>query len=792
MWLLENEEAFEGRRLWLRPGKTYLFGRTAAEAGQLAISHITISRKHLTITVQKVAEGQAHNLSSRSHIKIEDLGTKIGTVVNGQRIKGGAYDTQVEEYEIIPGKSPSKFRLKWHPAVFTFSFTTKEMQTQPLTSLQERFEQLDIKLLTDYSIKHTTHVISKKRNTAKGLQALINGKYIVTESFLDAVSSVTAPLDAGDGQESSYLERDFDEYWPKAMDHLPPRGNEPMQHPDELYTPNNERKDVFEGYTFIFYSKLQYDNLMAPITNGGGKALLHPVEPEQTQVDDFVRYVKGVAGEKGTGSFNDGSEGKGVVLVRFLPAKGELVGWYTEFVTAVSLLLDHRPIEQNEFLEAILINDASKLRRPLEMESSNRTQTLRPGEASLQEPLTQQSRISVTESPLLSQLSQGESQPIPRRGGRGRKPVRRRFAGFDDDDDDMGADEPPPPYEPPKPQMLAQEDEGGLFVSQEQSEPFMPDSQDIDVRTHRKRPPSPIPENDLMEGIAPSVAKFKRQRIERGDDFAAPSPQPEENVVEPAAETKEKKKKAKEDLDVLAVVAKNREAADARARAEAEHLAHLPEGIDLAEIRRLHIVEEMDVRIPDRASGRDKEQEIANGRWNPKWNGMKNFKKFRKRGEVVGRQPARVIIALTEVKPKEFGVGDNYWLEDESNDRRKKTTSQASAAAASETRKSPFASSARVIALESSDVEEVDAPELGQPSSRTATGAPSQKSTRQSQPSSAPTRSSGKGKRAATEPAAARDPPPPKRTRMATNLLEAGDSDDSDDDELRFRFGKRR
>lgn len=587
------------------------------------------------------------------------------------------------------------------------------------------------------------------------------------------------------------------------MEHLPPRGNEPIQHLDELYTPDDRRKDVFEGYTFIFYSQLQYDNLMAPITNGGGKAMLHPIEPEETQVDDFVRYVKGVAGEKGTGSFNDGSEGKGVVLVRFLPAKGELVGWYTEFVTAVSLLLDHRPIEQNEFLEAILINDASKLRRPLEVESSNRSPNSRPADASLQEPMTQQSRAGMAESPLLTESSQpGDSQPIPRRGGRSRKPVKRRFAGFDDDDD-MGADEPPPPYEPPKRQAQPHEDEGGLFVSQEQDEPFMPDGQDVEVRSHRKRPPSPIPGSDLMEGMAPSVAKFKRQRLERGDDFAAPSPKPDEKVAE-QAEAKGAKKKVKEELDVLAVVAKNREEAEARARAEAEDLANLPEGIDLAEIRRLNIVEEMDVRIPDRASGKDKEQEIADGRWNPKWNGMKNFKKFRKRGEVVGRQPARVIIALTEVKPKEFGVGDNYWLEDESNDR-KKATSQASAVVASEARNSPFASapsarrgasSARVIASDSSDMEEVDAPESEQPSSRATgsrregAGAPSQKSTRQTQLSSAQTRSGSQGKRAATEPAAAKDPPP-KRTRMATTLLEVGDSDDSDDD-LKFRFGKRR
>ena len=79
-------------------------------AGQLILSHHTISRKHLTITVDHVPEGHAHNLSSRSNIKIEDLATKIGTVINGQKIKGEVYDVQVEEYEIMLGKCPDTFR----------------------------------------------------------------------------------------------------------------------------------------------------------------------------------------------------------------------------------------------------------------------------------------------------------------------------------------------------------------------------------------------------------------------------------------------------------------------------------------------------------------------------------------------------------------------------------------------------------------------------------------------------------------------------------------------------------
>lgn len=46
-----------GKKLWLRPGKLYLFGRTVSEAGQLVISDKTISRKHITIKVEPVPEG---------------------------------------------------------------------------------------------------------------------------------------------------------------------------------------------------------------------------------------------------------------------------------------------------------------------------------------------------------------------------------------------------------------------------------------------------------------------------------------------------------------------------------------------------------------------------------------------------------------------------------------------------------------------------------------------------------------------------------------------------------------
>lgn len=763
MWLLQSDEAFDGRKLWLRPGKTYLFGRTVSEAGQLAISHNTISRKHLTITVDNVQPGHAYNLSSRSGVTIEDLKTKIGTVVNGRKIKGDRYVVDGDEAEITMGKCPSKFVLSWNPVIFTFSFTKKELQTQPLTTLQDRFENLDIKLLTEYSAKYTTHVVSKKRNTAKGLQALINGKYIVTETFLDAVvEAAAAPV--GDGSENSALEQDYEASWPDPIKHLPPRGGEPVQHPDETYSPNPERREVFEGYTFIFYDKAQYDNLLAPITNGGGKAFMEIVEGGETEVDDFVNRVKAIAGEQALG---DG--GKGAVLVRFVPAKGEQIPWYTDFFTAVSLRLDHRPIEQSEFLEAILIKDASILRRPLEVDDSVTTQPPQPDANTRQEPVRSGANSASQDEPQVIQ----ESRSAPRRG-RTRTAVKRRFAGFDNDSDIDMDDTPSVP--PTESNATPQQEEQGLFMSQEPEASQEPSGPSRGSRSQRKR--SPPHADDDMGDIAPAAARFKRQRLEAGDHFASPSPEPS-----PEPEPVKPPKKIKKELDVLAVAAQNREQEEARARAEKEDLAHLPDDIDLSQIRKLQIVEKMDIRDPSSAV-RSQELDIAGGRWNPKWNGMKNFKKFRRRGEVTGRAPARVIISLAEVRNKEFGIGDDYWLENETQ--RKKTNSQPSGTESQPSAprvEAPAPRAPRIMMSDSED--EAPEPTDNSSASQRRTRTTQRESGLASQSSRATTQS--QGKRPAPEPPKAQ---PAKRPRQTRKVIEIADSDS--DDDLKFRFGKRR
>lgn len=693
--------------------------------------------------------------------------------------------------------------------VLAYSFTSREMRADPLTTLRADLEQLDIKFLTEYNVRATTHVVSKKRNTAKGLQALINGKYIVSGAFTDSIIASATPQD---GDESP-LEQDFDSAWPNAIDYLPPRGTEATQSPASDYAPDPARQNVFTGFTFIFYDKAQWENLLGPITNGQGKALYREVVAHETDVDDFVSYVKSVAGKKGLSSFENGSAGKGVVVVRYLPAKGDDVDWFADFTTAVSVQLNHRTVEQKEFLEAILRNNASILRRPLPVDA-------RPGETdrpvvARPSPRQPSADVCMAESAargrsVSQEPSQSGSNSAPLRRNRVRRPATRRFKGFDDDDDDGIPDIKEtvsaaaiPEHVPEQPQEAVPEDEDGLFVSQGSvmaSQELQPSQ-----RSTRKRRGPPIPtEDEVMDDIAPAAAAAKRRRIARGEDpvIREPSADAMDEDVEP--KPVEKPKKVKKEIDVLEVARKTREEAEAKARAEQEDLNNLPADIDLAEIRKLAIVEEMPVRTP--ASARTREQDIADGRWDPRWNGRKNFKRFRPRGEVAGRPPNRVIVRLEQVKTKDFGIGDDYWLEDEEAPRESQPVSQASRGSESQTRQNPAPrttnnqlrkQAARRTVSDDSDEDEEDTgqvslgiSELGQSSSRPRSSRTSQRKV-ESQGGSASTRASTRAstqKRAATQPVAEQ---PAKRTRPTQRAAVAAESEESDE-EVGFRFGRRK
>jgi len=709
----------------------------------------------------------------------------------------------------LHGFADPEYRITWHNVTLSFSFTPKEIQQDPWTKLRGQLEQLDIKYTADFDVNAVTHVISKKRNTAKCLQGLIYAKHITTDSFIDAILQAAETPESEDDSEKSALENDFDNAWPNPLDHLPPRGKD-EESPDISFAPNHQRKEIFDGYTFIFCNGKQYENLVSPITSGKGKALLREVLAGETRTDDFVRYVKEVAGEKGLGEFEDGSEGKGVVVVRYLPSSGDR-NWYADFTTTVSLQLDHRMIDQREFLDAILTLEPGNLRRPLETETAAAPDMnlLAP----VPTPLPPPTQMVLDEQPPVApDVVEEQPRPPPVRRSRPRRGITSRFKGFDVD---MDADDGPV-VDPPPPTVPAAVQEESMFVSQRQASEERQTASNPPRGSQRKRPAAEL-EEDIMEKLAPTAAALKRRRIAAGEDpfpSTAPETIAEEDAVPEMTERtttrgqRGKKKKINEN-EILELAQQRREDAEKRQAEEKERLNELPEdGIDFEQIRNLTIVEDFEVRRP--AEPRTREQDIADGRWDPSWNGRRNFKKFRKQGQPAGRAAQRVIITLEPVKTKQYGMGDDYWLEDTGSQRKKKkgdSSRQSQPSQPTESRARPGsrgkgkAPSGNLPVMRAiNDVEESDSddaegntldenPFVEPDLPRTRVGKATERTAARQSQALAQTQIEPQTQRSGKR-AAAVSPPKSKPTKRARRAIQIDDSDDSDD-ELKFRFGKR-
>jgi hypothetical protein len=252
--------------------------------------------------------------------------------------------------------------------VLTFSLTPKEMKTKdPLKPKRDRLEQLDIKTVLEYVTKYTTHVVAAKRNTAKGLQALINGRYIVDEPYVDALVYAATPADLAEEENASPLEQDFDTAWPKPENFLPPAGKEPTVQPPESYAPNRQRENIFESYIFVFVDQAQFETLMPVITAGHGKALLFNVTPGRTTVEEALMYVRNAAGDKGFGDSSDEKTEGGVIMVRHNKVDKEWASWFNNFLSGISVALNQGAIVQGEFLDVVLANDPSRLKRSVDL-----------------------------------------------------------------------------------------------------------------------------------------------------------------------------------------------------------------------------------------------------------------------------------------------------------------------------------------------------------------------------------------------------------------------------------------
>jgi len=680
MWLLTCDgDLFGHKPIWLRPGSGHLLGRTSGrtEGGETVryINHKSVSRKHATIHVGQVNPGDGTRLHTRSEIKITD-GSKIGTYLNGEKICQTSRILDKLEYTIKLGNYEYEFHLKWQPVVLTFTGLSKTVKasSDPLEAHRKKLEQSEVKLITEYVSSQTTHVIGKKRNTPPGLQALLQGRWVLAHSYVDALAQATASpgRDTSGNDRPCPLEEDFERNWPREEEHLLPAGGEPNPKPNEFLKPNPQRAELFTNFTFIFMSQAQYDLLMPVVTSGSGKALLWDVEVETSEAIDLVSYVREVAGAKGDGDFRLSQHtGKGgIVLVRLNHKDTE---WVRDFLTAVESTLEQRSMEQSQFLSAILTVDASELRRPLLRDSQSQAQiaaSLNGNSGSARSRVQERSRETPqptepqpaptpTKEPTPPTTQQNTEQSVMAEPTTRKKPRRAitqsRFKGFGEIDPSQFTR---PESESPEPSQPTPLDQSMDVDEPAYNEPSQ--------RNTRKRP-APVDEDDgleqqraMMDKMLSGAAAMKKRRLQTENtqgDTQNSTPEPES-----AATTKKKvpKKKHKE-IDVGAELKKKKEEAEEAARREEESNREARDA-DIADISAK--VESFSLPQRDLPPRRSQvEPSGPSDRWDPAWNGRKNFKRFKRKGQNndVPRLP-RVIVALEEVPRKGHGIGEEYWL----------------------------------------------------------------------------------------------------------------------------------
>jgi len=421
------------------------------------------------------------------------------------------------------------------------------------------------------------------------------------------------------------------------------------------------------------------------------------------------------------------------------------------------------------------------------------------------------------EAPPLERVIEASPSPSPspppaRRSRKGRSQAQSKFKGFtvDSDDSDDGKNATSANTQ----QQGAAAQSQGMFMTQQSDVAMNQVPGPTSIVSQRKRP-APEPERELMDSVAPTVARFKRQRLETGQDHPAveksPSPEPEPPAPAPAKRGRaaaaagkkpgRKGNKGTEDSgdEFLNQLVQTGQEEEANRQAEDELVRKqlFENEIDFGTIREATAVQTVAIRRrPVQVAA-----EHGEARWDDRWNGLKNFKKFRSQADKDApraRVQPKKIISLEPVRPKEYGLSDDYWLQDD--DKRSKkgrsgnTQTQTTQDKVSQRRaKQSQLQQQQQVVVSDSDHEVLDdddddaslpdvmdAPPPPAPQARSRKGKVAERASQQA------TQKTTRAKRAAVASPAAEKPA--KRSRIA----QASEDDDSEDGGIGFRFGKRK
>ena len=599
--------------------------------------------------------------------------------------------------------------------VFTLKPPTKDKDKKLFREKCELLEPLDIKVIDKFDSNETTHVVSNKRNTPQTLQALVHAKYIVDDGVLKELEYVTTEDNLDEPESMSRLELDFDRSWPDPLKFLPAANREPVPRSETYFKPDEARRDVFNGYTFVMFDKKQYDSLQPAIAGGGGRAKLHELKLGVSTSADIMRIMKSEF--EAAESRMEGS-GYGVLHVRLNVTDPAYEDWAIQIQTESVTDMRQGLVEQNEFLDAILTKDARGLVKKIDISADSATGTgtnivsgwyravyenetdhrigrtrssneshgssiaQQRSQTQLRHQTSEQSSHRQAQESATMNISPSTQNGAPQiqeeeqtttttgrsRRGRIRGTTARAFQGFVDD-----------PFEPETPSVehVALQEDDKISTPEPQSRSMDVDKlsaiedEDITFRSPRKRPlpPDLEPGEDINAKLYPAQAAAKKRKIE-----AAETTQQDATTVPQQDPVQREKKvlKANPEVKYEAQMRNVREKQEAIKDEDLEPMHNQLEKMTFAEKQSLAKFREFEVKPRNHMANKS---DIKDTRWNDEWNGRRNFKGFIRRGQPAAqRNGPRVIIATEPIRVE--SATEQYLASKQTEAKRKKKKSK--------------------------------------------------------------------------------------------------------------------
>lgn len=537
----------------------------------------------------------------------------------------------------------------------------------------------------------TSYLVSRRRTNPWAIHAIIGGSRVVDPSYIDDIQVVADSKELNNEESFCPLEIDFDGAWPDASKALPPPPNEPLTVGDEAFEPNEKRKTVFRGYTFIFFDEDRYEDMMGPIQSGQGTPILYELAWGKSTAGEIVNYMKDLAAQQN-------GQRVGVMRTRPIPeGHGE---WMNSLEEEIASASGQELIDIYMFLDAVLRNDAAFLIHPI---------SLPPQKENVPPPPSSQA-VKRKSGAVTADDNQTPSVPPGDTQGSGR--LTKRLRGF---------------ASLPRGQSVFDDDFDLMTIREAEAEE---EPSALAAPTPDRRCPSPsavpgspteLMDENILEDLIPEASNMHRQ-ISEIPNRRRRSPSPQAAPTDSRADDGEKPRAKKPRLDIKEVVRQRREAED-KAAMERQREERTPfvgtaaaggdgdeeniaDGDAISKLRNLAIVEEMPVAA--HAGGGDSLRRSRNAsvsafgsssgsqvepRWKAEWNGRKNFKKFR-RQRVAGAFPTEndgedsaaaaavadsgiglaasaavsrsrsANVPLEEVSRRGYGLGDEFWEED--------------------------------------------------------------------------------------------------------------------------------